>query len=266
MELARLRLRGAYAIVAGTLLLIVAPLYQSLALGPAYTAAITPIAQSRDFTPYLTWLAANLAANQASRVVQTLPLLLALTLPGALSAWLWPTQRRSRLVALISGWLGFGAFVLAGLIGLITSAQAVADFQRATSAAARAAIASAFAQEYALQSFLSRGIGGVALAVFLAHVSLRIASATHLPRWVAYLGGVVAALEAANAVFFLFNPLNILAPTATLALAGLAIWLLVIGVALWQITARTATTIAPSGEPASPSTNDSQPPAGTPEG
>ncbi len=239
MELARLRLRGAYAIVAGALLLLVAPLYQSLALGPAYTAAITPIAQSRNFTPYLTWLMANLAADQTSRVVQTLPFLLALTLPSALSAWLWPAQRHPRLVALISGWVGFGAFVVAGLIGFIASAQAATTFQLAASDTARAAVASSFAQEYALQSLLSRGIGGIALAIFLARVSLRFASSTRLPRWVAYLGGMVAALEAANAVFFLLNPLNVQAPTASLSLAGLAVWLLVTGVALWQATSST---------------------------
>ncbi len=261
MELARLHLRGVYAIVAGALLLIVAPLYQSLALGQAYTAAITPIAQSRDFTPYLTWLAANLAADQTLRIMQGLPLLLALTLPSALSAWLWPTQRRPRLAALFSGWIGFGAFVLAALVGLIASARAATGFQHASSASARAATAAAFAQEYALQSLLSRGIGGVALAIFLVLVSLRFASATRLPRWLAYLGGLVAALEAANAVFFVLNPLNVQAPTASLSLAGLAVWLLVVGVALWQATNRTLNAGAAPNAPANPATSDASPPA-----
>ncbi len=239
MELARLRLRGLYAIIAGALLLLVAPLYQAAFLGPAYTAAVAPIAQSRDFTPYLTWLTANLSADQTLRVIQALPLLQALTLPSALSAWLWPAQRRPRLVALIAGWIGFGSYVLAGLVGLIASARAATDFRLATTTAAREAVTSAFAQEYALQSLLLRGIGGVALAIFLVVVSLRFASATRLPRWVAYLGGLVAALEAANAVIFILNPLNVQAPTASLSLAGLAAWLLVIGVALWQATRRT---------------------------
>lgn len=260
MELARLRLRGVYAIIAGALLLLIAPIYLSLALGPAYTAAVAPITRSRDFTPYLAWLTVNLAADQTWRILQTLPLLLALTLPGALSAWLWPSERRPRLVSLISGWIGFGAFVLAGLIGLIASARAATDFQRATDAATRAAVASAFAQEYALQSLLSRGIGGIALAIFLTQVSLRFASATRLPRWLAYLGGLVAAIEAANAVFFILNPLNVQAPTATLSLAALAAWLLVTGVALWQATGRTTITeMTPDEAP-----GDTQPPADAP--
>lgn len=261
MELARLHLRGAYAIIAGSLLLLVAPLYQSLALGRAYTSAVTPIATSRDVAPYLTWLTANLAADQTLRVIQTLPLLLALTLPSVLSAWLWPSQRRSRLVALISGWIGFGVFALAGVIGLIASARAATDFQLAASATARASVAAAFAQEYALQSLLSRGIGGVALAIFLVLVSLRFASVTRLPRWAAYLGGLIAALETANAIFFLLNPLNIQAPTASLSLAGLAVWLLVIGVALWQVNSQTTIASTTPSEPDHPITNGGQPPA-----
>lgn len=261
MELARLHLRGVYAIVAGVLLLLVAPIYQALALGQAYTAAVTPITQSRDFTPYLTWLAANLAADQTLRIIQALPLLLALTLPGALSAWLWPAQRRRRLIVLFSGWIGFGAFVLAGMIGLIASARVVADFRLAGSATARAAVASVFAQEYALQALLSRGIGGAALTIFLVLVSLRFAAATRLPRWVAYLGGLVAALEAANAVLFILNPLNVQAPTASLSLAGLAVWLLVVGVALLQATNRTINTGVTSNSAPNSAASDRQQPS-----
>jgi hypothetical protein len=260
VELARLRLRGAYAIIAGVLLLVVAPAYQSLALGAAYGAAVAPIAQSRDFTPYLAWLTTNLGADRTSRILQTLPLLLALTLPSALSAWLWPSTRHTRLVALISGWIGFGAFVLAGLIGFIASARAAADFQSATDATVRAVVASRFAQEYALQSLVSRAVGGIALAIFIALVSLRFATATRIPRWLAFLGALVAAIEAANAIFFLLNPLNVQTPTASLSLAGLAAWLLVTGVALWQATSRTLLTSAPQAEPG----HDDLPPANAP--
>ncbi|HEV2235168.1 MAG TPA: hypothetical protein VGR57_00775, partial [Ktedonobacterales bacterium] len=233
-------MRGIYAIVAGVLLLFVGPLVQALALSPGYTTALAPIAQSRDFAPYLVWLTGHLSGDQALRVIQALPLLIALALPGPLSAWLWPERRAPRLVALFAGWVGFGLFVLAGVIGLVSSASAASAYQAATSAGARAAVATSFAQQWALQSLLSRGLGGVALAIFLAMVSLRFIRATRLPRWAAYLGGLVAALQAANAVVFLLNPLNISAPTASLSLAGLAVWLLVIGVALWQTTQRSA--------------------------
>ena len=87
MELARLRLRGAYAIVAGALLLLVAPLYQSLALGPSYTAAVTPIAQSRNFTPYLTWLVAEPGGGSD----------LAHSSDAPASAGAYPAQRAQRL-------------------------------------------------------------------------------------------------------------------------------------------------------------------------
>lgn len=236
VELARLRLRGVYLIIAGALLLVAAPLYQSLTTGSDYTAAITAIGRSRDFIPYLAWLGPNLGVDRVLRTIQALPLLLALTLPGPLSRWLWPSSRRARMTALAAGWIGFGVFVLAGLYGLISSGAAAEAFSSATGAAARAAVASSFAQQYAVQSLVSRGLGGVALAVFLGMVSLRFIRATRLPRWAAYLGGLVAALEAANAVVFLLNPLNVQAPTASLTLAALAVWLLVIGIALWQTT------------------------------
>ncbi|HEX9035535.1 MAG TPA: hypothetical protein VF808_00935 [Ktedonobacterales bacterium] len=236
MELARLRLRGIYAIVAGALLLFAAPLYEALAVGNDYSRAVAEISRSRSFLPYLTWLATHLATDQTLRILQVAPLLLALTLPGALARWLWPSQGAPRLIASAAGWSGLGAFALAGIIGLAASARAAADFQAASYPDARANIALTFGQNYALQSLLSRTFGGVALAIFLAMISVRFLRVTRLPRWAAYLGGLVAALEAANAVFFLLNPLNIQAPTNSFSLAGLAAWLLVIGVALWQTT------------------------------
>jgi hypothetical protein len=248
VEFARLRLRGAYAIVAAILILLVAPLYQTLALGQAYDNAILAIGQKRDFAPYVAWLAANLTADQTFRVIQALPLVLAFSLPGPLSAWLWPDVRRSRLTAAISGWIGFGVYILAAIAGFIASASAAASLRAANEAPARAAVAAAFGQEYALQSLLSRGVGGVALAVFLGMVGWRLARMAGFPRWVAYFSGLVAALEAANALVFLLDPLNVLAFTATLSLASVAAWLLVIGVALWQGTGRAGGAV-PSLEP-----------------
>jgi hypothetical protein len=234
VEYARLRLRGVYAIIAGATLLFVAPLYHAAALGSAYDAATNAITRSLNFIPYLAWLTGNLGADQGSRVIQTLPLLIALALPGPLSAWLWAHRNPWRLTTLIAGWTGFAAFVLAGVIGFVTSASAADSYRAATSDAAHLAIASAFAQNYALQSLIGRGVGGIALGVFLALVSLRIITSSRLPRWTAYVGWLVAALEAANGIVFLINPLNLQAPTTSLTSPALAVWLLVIGLALWQ--------------------------------
>jgi hypothetical protein len=240
VENARLRLRGVYGIIAAALLLLVTPIYQAFALTETYTRAVLAIGQSRDFSLYVAWLVANLGTDQTLRVLQALPLALAFLLPGPLAAWLWPDSPRSRWAATIAGWSGFGIFVIAAVVGFITSANTAASYATATTAAARDAIATAFGREYALQSLLSRGIGGIALAIFLAMIGLRLALATRFPRWVAYLTGLVAAVEAANAVVFILNPLNVLALTATLAPFALAIWLLVIGVALLQGTGRSA--------------------------
>lgn len=248
MEYARLRLRGVYGIIAAVLILVVAPIYQGLALGQTYAATILAIGQSRNFIPYVAWLTTHLGSDQTFRVIQALPLALALLLSGPLCAWLWPEGRRARWIATIAGWVGFGIFVLAAVVGFIASASAASAAADATSPTRYLQIVTAFSQEYALQSLLSRGIGGVALAIFLGMVGLRLARATRFPRWVAYLTGLVAALEAANAVVFLLNPLNVLAITASLSLFGVAIWLLVIGVALWQGVGRASA--APASETA----------------
>lgn len=234
MEHARLRLRGVYAIIAGATLLFVAPLYHAVALGSAYDTATSAITRSHDFNPYLAWLTDHLATDQASRVIQTLPLLIALALPGPLSAWLWGERPRWRLATLIAGWIGFGAFVIAGIVGVVASGDVAASYSSTTSDAARSAITVAFSQNYALQSLVARGVGGLALAVFLGQVSLRGATSARLPRWAVYVGWLVAALEAANGIVFLVNPLNLQAPTTSLTPAALAIWLLVIGLSLWQ--------------------------------
>lgn len=236
MELARVRLRGVYAVVAAVTLLLAAPLYQGVALGPAYVAAVTAIAARRDFAPYLAWLGGALTEDRVFRLLQIAPLALALTLPGALCAALWPTAPRGRAwrVALLSGWAGFSLWVIAGAVGLLQSGRAAVTYA-AASPAARVGVAQGFGQSYALQALLSRGLAAVLIAVFIGLASLRQSQGGLLPRWPAYLGAIAAALLAANAVLTLLDPLNVGTPAASLSSVALAVWLFVSGLGLAQL-------------------------------
>src|SRR5438128_9892372 len=81
-----IRLRGYYALLAGALLLFVAPLYQLTVLAPSgYTTALAPAVERRDFAPLLAWLVNHLWASRGYRLLQLAPFLLALTFPHAIA-------------------------------------------------------------------------------------------------------------------------------------------------------------------------------------
>ncbi|HEX6122103.1 MAG TPA: hypothetical protein VFY89_03030, partial [Ktedonobacterales bacterium] len=230
MELARIRLRGVYAAVAGAVLLLVVPYFQGAFLASqGYITAVQPIATHHDFAPLLAWIAEHRGADRAMRLIGTAPYLLAVVLPPSLCLLLWGRLDRANRLARISGQGGFLLFLVAGTAGIVTSATATASYASATSAAARLAAAQSLATSYAIENLLSRTLGGLLLALFLALISLRVARTAIFPRWVAYVGLAVAALEAATALLVALAPAQAETGTSTFAHFGLAIWLLVVG-------------------------------------
>ncbi|HEY1388922.1 MAG TPA: hypothetical protein VGF38_10290 [Ktedonobacterales bacterium] len=232
-ELARIRLRGGYAILAGILLLLGVPLFQSLILVPTgYVTAVNAIVAHQDFGPLLSWAAAHPFESRLFRVFEVIPFLLALGLPGPLRMILWTGERKSGQVAVWFGRLGFALFALALFIGMFTSASSATSFVQAQSESAREAIALDYAGHYALETLLSRVLGSICLTVFLILVSLRMARVGRFPLWFGIVGVLCAALQATNAIFFAFGPTQATTPTAGLAFIALALWLLVAGVFL----------------------------------
>ncbi|MEO7003747.1 MAG: hypothetical protein ABI068_18095 [Ktedonobacterales bacterium] len=232
IELARLRLRGVYVIVAGALLLLVGPAYQALVLGFAYSATAQAIDMQHTFGPYLLWISQNVGNDRLFRLIDLLAFVLAVTLPGPLVKALYPEKGQVALLARLAGWLGFGLYALALLVGVVTSATAASAYAAATSASARASVASGFAANYAFETILSRVIGGLLLAIFVGVISTRLARTGAAPRWMAFIGLVVALVTFANAVLFALQPTRASTLTSALAAAGLALWLGIIGVLL----------------------------------
>jgi hypothetical protein len=237
-ELARIRLRGGYAILAGILLLLGVPLVQSLVLVPTgYVTAVNAIVAHQNFGPLLSWAAAHPFESRLFRVVEVIPFLLALGLPGPLSSILWAEARKGRHLAAWLGRIGFALFALALFIGMFTSAASAASYVQAQSENIRQAIAFDYAGHYALETLLSRVLGGICLTVFLILVSLRMVRVRRFPLWFGVVGVLCAALQATTAVFFAFGPTQATTPTAGLAFIALALWLLVAGVFLVRMPA-----------------------------
>lgn len=232
-ELARTRLRGGYAILAGILLLLGVPLFQSLVLVPTgYVTAVNEIVSRQDFGPLLSWAAAHPFESRLFRVIEVIPFLLALGLPGPLCSILWAEARMSRHVATWLGRIGFALFALALFVGMFTSAASATSYLQAQSESLRQAIALDYAGHYALETLLSRILGGICLTVFLVLASLRMVHVRRFPLWFGVVGVLCAALQATTAIFFAFGPTQATTPTAGLAFIALALWLLVAGIFL----------------------------------
>lgn len=249
MMLARLRLRGAYAVVAAVLLLLIAPLYQTATLGSDYQSAVQTIAMRHDFGPYLLWISQNVGADRVSRLIQLVAYALAATVAAPLVAALWAAQapdarfapfaawRPSALVARLAGWVGFGLFAVVLVVGAITSERAANTYAAAASAAQRSAIAVQFGATYAVETILSRVIGGPIIALFLGLVCSRMVVTRSFPRWLPYLGVLTVIMLAANAVLFVFAPAQVETVVSTPAIAGLALWLAGLGILLARLKA-----------------------------
>jgi hypothetical protein len=236
MELARIRLRGVYAALAGVVLALAVPYLQgTLLFSQGYAVAVSPIASRHDFAPLLAWITANSSADRAMRLIETAPYLVLVIVPPSLVKVLWYNGERTSWIARWSGQAGFALYLLAGALGIVSSTTAASSFASAHTAAGRAAAADSFATGYAIETLLSRVLGGLLLTLFLVLVSMAIARTRALPSWMAYVGLVVAALQAATAVLFALGPAQISTPTSSLAYYGLAIWLIATGYYLFRM-------------------------------
>lgn len=236
LELARTRLRGVYAIIAGVVLLVGLPLVEGFFLAPTgYLDAVAPAAQRGDFGPLLEWTGRHASADITFHLIELVPFLLAALLPVVVRTALWQRQARGGIVAQLCGQVGFALFALVVILGIASSSSSGGAYLTASSAASRSREAASFASGYALQNVLSHVIGGVLVAVFLVLVSLRTLRAGGLPRWLGYAGLLVALLLGATAVQFLADPEQVETPLSPLSFAALALWLIAIGVILARL-------------------------------
>ncbi|MBF6590366.1 MAG: hypothetical protein IVW57_07520 [Ktedonobacterales bacterium] len=248
MELARIRLRGLYAVVAGVLVLFVIPYTQgALLASQGYTQAVAPITTHRDFAPLLAWIVQHPGADRAVRLLELVPFLLIVVLPPSLRLVLWEAKERGGQVARLAGQAGFALFLVAGAAGVLTSASAAAAYAAARSATARAVAVNSFVTGYTIETLLARVLGGLLIALFVLLVSLRIAQSRILPTWLVYVGLVVGALLGATGLLFALAPMQAETPTSALAHFGLAIWLIAMGAQLMRLHAVEDAPSAPIG-------------------
>jgi hypothetical protein len=239
ITLARARLHGIYAVVAGALLVVVVPFFQgSILASTGYITAVNHITAQHDFGPYLIWVAANQDTDVIFHAVQFLIFLAAFTLPPTLVDVLWQAPTRASWLARISGQVGFGCYALAIVVGLLVTGNSAGAYAEAGTAVARAAAADHFATIYAFLNMLSRIVGGVLVAIALLIFSARMMRREQrsLPDWLGYLGVLVAALLVVTALQFAAEPAAPDTSISPIAFFALAIWLICLGIYLARLS------------------------------
>ncbi len=240
IELARARLRGIYAIVAGAIILLVIPFFESTILaGTGYLTAVADISNHQDFGPYLTWVGQNQETDVIFHIVQFIAFLLAFTLPATLRVILWPGNSRgarSSLIARFSGQIGFACYALAVVFGLLVSGNSGGSYVNAAPSE-RASVANSFGTLFAIQNMLAHMAGGVLVAIALMFFSARMMreGQKSLPGWLGYLGVLVAALLVVTALQFAGEPAAAETSISSISFLVLAVWLICVGAYLARL-------------------------------
>ncbi|WIG57335.1 MAG: hypothetical protein OJF49_000079 [Ktedonobacterales bacterium] len=214
------------------------PLVESVTLASAgYLTTVQQTAQHGDFRPLVAWLAAHSGIDGAFRLFEALPFLLAVTLPGTLRRILGSESSINGRVMAIAGQFGFALYLLAIIMGIISSKSAASSFASATTAAQQQAAADSFASAFGAQNVVSHVGGGMLLVLFLALFCIRNLRTNQLPLLLTFLGMVTGVLLLLTAVQFLAQPAQIEASTSALSFASLALWLLLAGIVLVRLPA-----------------------------
>lgn len=254
MTLARMRLGGLFALIAGIIFLLGVPIYRDLVLVPVgYVAAFAPITRSQHFGPFLLWASAHVGADTGYRVVELIPFALAAGLPAPLRRLLWPEDPLRGRAAMLLGQIGFATFALAIIIAAFTVPNAAREY--AMDVAHRAEIEHSYISLYAFESLLANVLAGGLIALFLLVVSVRGNATGRFPGWFVYLGLATAGLLGATAVLFLFALTQSDTPTGAFAFLGLALWLMAAGIFFLRVQARPRVALdatAATAEPAAP--------------
>jgi hypothetical protein len=261
IELARIRLRGIYAAVAGAMLLIGVPALESVTLAAnGYLVVVAATARSGDFQPLLVWIATHSGLDGGFRLFVLVPFLLSIMLPHAIIRVLWPGEPSvASHIALWTGRIGFGCFALAVMMGIVSSKSAAADYASATTPQSRAAVATGFAQAFAAQNLIAHVLGGVLVAVALGIIAARIVRRGGLPLVAGFLAVVAGVMLLVTALEYLAGPARVETSTSALSFAALALWLIATGIGLWQKRALPAAAETAKPAPQSQPQGESEP-------
>lgn len=231
IELARVKLRGLYAVAAGFLMLVGIPLFEGAVLAPTgYVAAIEQVARSGSFAPLLAWAGEHAALDLTFHVVELAPFLLVVGLPGSLRRVLWPRDSQMGRVAALSGLAGFSLYALAIVIGAFATRAAADAFlhDHVTTAAS-------YRGQYAVQTLIAQVGGALLVGLCLLLAGARIVRTRLLPRWLGFASIVPAGLLALTALQFLAAPTQVETATSSISFAVLALWFIAMGVGLARL-------------------------------
>jgi hypothetical protein len=235
IELARVRLRGIYAVIAGALIVIGIPLFESAFLAPVgYVTAADAAAQHGDFAPLLAWIATYPGPDLAFHIVEIVPFLLVLPLPLNLWRVLRPVRAGERRpLAVYVGAAGFACYALATAIGTATSLRGASAY----AAGSHASAVSGFVFAFGAQNLLSHVAGGLLVAAFLAMTGIACmrSRSERIPPLLGAFGLLAALLLGITALLFLAGPAQVEVPTGTLSFAALAFWLGGVGIILARL-------------------------------
>ncbi len=245
-ELARVKLRGVYAVAAGILMLVGIPFFENAVLAPTgYVTAIEQVARSGSFAPLLAWAGEHAGLDLAFHVVELAPFLLVVALPGSLRRVLWPRDRRIGRVAALSGLAGFMLYALAIVIGAFATRAAADAFlhDHVTTAAS-------YRGQYALQTLIAQVGGALLVGLCLLLVGARVVRTRLLPRWLGFASIVPAGLLALTALQFLATPTQVETATSSITFAALALWFIAMGIGLARLRTLPEASASSSGEAA----------------
>ncbi len=230
-ELARVKLRGVYAVAAGILMLVGIPFFENAVLAPTgYVTAIEQVARSGSFAPLLAWAGEHAGLDLAFHVVELAPFLLVVALPGSLRRVLWPRDRQVGRVAALSGLAGFMLYALAIVIGAFATRAAADAFlhDQVTTAAS-------YRGQYAVQTLIAQVGGALLVGLCLLLVGARVVRTRLLPRWLGFASIVPAGLLALTALQFLATPTQVETATSSITFAALALWFIAMGIGLARL-------------------------------
>ena len=254
IELARVKLRGFYAVAAGLLLLVGIPVFEGAVLAPeGYFTAIEQVARGGSFAPLLAWAGQHAGLDLTFHIMELVPFLLVFALPGSLRRVLWPRDMKVGWVATLSGGVGFGLYGLAIVIGAFATRSAADAFASGTQVDHAETVAG-YASQYAFQTLVSQVLGALLVGLCLLLVGGRIVRTRLLPRWLGFASIVPAGFLALTALQFLAALRQVETATSSLTFALLALWLIAVGICLAQLRTLADTETVPSDS--TPATNE----------
>jgi hypothetical protein len=255
METARLKVQGAYSLLAGIILLLGVPLYQAAVLAPTGYQALAANAFSQGaYGPLLLWIGSHSQEFAIFRLLEFGAFLFMLRVPLALSRVLRSYGRTLARWVLIAGTTGVTLFGTMIALSTFTFLNAANNYSQSATPAARSDLLQNFQGFYGIEALAQNTLGGLLLAAFLLCASLLIARTGKLPALFVYFGLLAAALMAGLALLYAFSPPSAQTQLATPALASFAVWLIWLGILLLQRARRLITPAATITAPAAPHT------------